>query len=49
VLAPLRVNPYLAGLREPSALIALPTAEREECLAIWREVDALLARATGTP
>jgi serine/threonine-protein kinase len=40
-------DPDLAGLREPSALDKLPADEREDCLALWKEVDALLNRATG--
>jgi tetratricopeptide (TPR) repeat protein len=35
----------LAGLREPSALEALPADERKECLALWQEVAGLLGRA----
>jgi serine/threonine-protein kinase len=34
----------LAGLREPSALEALSADERNECLALWYEVAALLGR-----
>jgi serine/threonine-protein kinase len=34
----------LAGLREPSALEALSADERNECLALWHEVAALLGR-----
>jgi serine/threonine-protein kinase len=35
----------LAGLREPGALKAMSPDEREECLALWQEVAALLGRA----
>jgi len=36
----------LAGLREASALEALPAAEGADCAALWEEVGALLSRAT---
>ncbi len=39
-----RNDPDLAGLREPSELNNLPADERKECLALWAEVAALLAR-----
>jgi len=39
-----RVDPDLAGLRDPSSIATLPESERDECLAIWSEVDALLER-----
>jgi serine/threonine-protein kinase len=38
----------LAGLREPSALDKLSPAERQECLALWKEVAAVLSRAQTT-
>ncbi len=40
-----QVEPDLAGLREPSALEKLSADERQECLAFWKEVAALLNRA----
>jgi serine/threonine-protein kinase len=40
-------DPGLAGLRDPTALDKLPSAERQECRSLWREVDALLKRARG--
>jgi serine/threonine-protein kinase len=43
-----RANPDLAGLREPSALDKLSTDEREECLALWKEVTAVVSRAQKT-
>ena len=39
-----QADPDLAGLREFSALEKLPADEREECLALWKEVDGLLNR-----
>jgi tetratricopeptide (TPR) repeat protein len=39
-----RVDHDLDGLREPDSLALLPQAERDECLAIWSDVDALLER-----
>jgi serine/threonine-protein kinase len=38
----------LAGLRDPIALEKLPAEEREEWLALWKEVEALLSR-TASP
>jgi serine/threonine-protein kinase len=43
-LARWRVDPDLAGLREPVALGVLAEDERKECLALWAEVAAVLAR-----
>src|SRR5262249_13934733 len=40
-----QADPDLAGLREPSALARLPADEREEGLALWKEVMAVLSRA----
>jgi serine/threonine-protein kinase len=40
-----RVDPALAGLRDESALSALPEPEREACRALWARVDALLEQA----
>jgi serine/threonine-protein kinase len=39
-----RIEPDLAGLREPSELNKLPADERKEWLALWAEVAAKLAR-----
>jgi serine/threonine-protein kinase len=44
-LAPWRDEPDLAGLRDAGALERLPPAERQECRALWQEVEALLRRA----
>jgi hypothetical protein len=43
-----RADPDLAGLREPSALDRLSTAERKECLTLWNEVASVLNRACPT-
>jgi serine/threonine-protein kinase len=43
-----RTDPALAGLREPAALEALSAGERDECLAFWKEVDAVLKRGRST-
>jgi eukaryotic-like serine/threonine-protein kinase len=40
-------DPDLAGLREPGALGELSVEEREEWLARWKVVGALVNRATG--
>jgi hypothetical protein len=37
-------DPNLAGLREQSALTKLSAHERTECLALWKEVAAVLER-----
>jgi hypothetical protein len=37
----------LAGLREPKALDTLAPDQRQECLALWEEVEAMLSRAAG--
>jgi hypothetical protein len=42
-----RANPDLAGVREPSSLDKWSAEERDEWLALWKEVDALLKRATS--
>jgi serine/threonine-protein kinase len=47
-LAPWRDDPDLAGLRDADALGGLPPAERQDCLALWQEVAALLSRAQLT-
>jgi eukaryotic-like serine/threonine-protein kinase len=39
-----RHDPDLAGLHEPDALNKLRAEERDEWLALWRDVDALLRR-----
>ncbi|MFL5342944.1 MAG: hypothetical protein ACJ8F7_22650 [Gemmataceae bacterium] len=41
----MQTNNDLAGLREPSALDRLSPDEREDCLALWKEVAAVLSRA----
>jgi eukaryotic-like serine/threonine-protein kinase len=43
-----RAEPDLAALREPRALAKLPAKEREEWLALWNNVDALLKRVHRT-
>ena len=43
-----KADPDLAGLREPSAIEALPTDEQRECLALWQDVDTVLTRARET-
>jgi serine/threonine-protein kinase len=43
-----QADPDLAGLREPSALDKLSADERQECLALWKEVAAVLDRANAT-
>src|SRR5260221_9257084 len=40
-----RTEPELAGLRDADALDKLPPAERQECRALWNDVDARLERA----
>jgi serine/threonine-protein kinase len=40
-----RDDPDLAGLRESVALEKLSEDERKDCLALWREVEVVLARA----
>src|SRR5262245_36178811 len=40
-------DPDLAALREPGELKMLPVEERDEWLAFWKEVDALIKRAAG--
>jgi hypothetical protein len=42
-----QADPDLAGLREPDALDRLSAEERHEWLALWKEVGALLKRATS--
>jgi serine/threonine protein kinase/tetratricopeptide (TPR) repeat protein len=44
-LAALQQDPDLAGLRDLAALVRLPRAERNACLDLWAEVEALLDRA----
>ncbi len=46
-LAAWQADPDLAGLREPGALAKLSAEEREESLALWREVWALLGRTAA--
>jgi hypothetical protein len=40
-------NPDLTGLRDPGALKMLAAEERDEWLALWKEVEVLLGRATN--
>ena len=47
-LAPWRDDPDLAGLRDADTLQKLPSAERQDCQALWQEVAALLRRAQTT-
>jgi serine/threonine-protein kinase len=42
-------EPDLAGLREPAGLERLAEDERKDCLALWAEVGAVLARCGNTP
>jgi serine/threonine-protein kinase len=44
MLAHWQVDPDLAGLREASALDKWPAEERQECRALWSDLDALLER-----
>ena len=37
------------GLREPAGLERLAEDERKDCLALWAEVGAVLARCGTTP
>jgi hypothetical protein len=43
-----KVDPDLAGIRDEEELAKLPAAEREAWRALWRGVDAVLARAWGS-
>jgi serine/threonine-protein kinase len=38
-------EPRLAGLRDAKALEILPADERQDCLALWADVEAVLSRA----
>ena len=40
-----QVDPDLAGLREPGALEKLSADERKDCLGLWAQVAAVLARS----
>jgi len=42
-----RVDPDLAGLRNPDALDKMPPAERQECRELFRDLDILLQRANS--
>jgi hypothetical protein len=42
-------EPDLAGLHEPARLKMLADDERKDCLALWAEVGAVLARCGATP
>ena len=37
-----KVDPDLAGIRDPDALKNLPADEQKACAAVWKDVDALL-------
>jgi serine/threonine-protein kinase len=41
-------EPDLAAVRDPAILAKLPAEEREACLKLWAEVDALLKRSIAT-
>jgi serine/threonine-protein kinase len=43
-----QVDPDLAGIRDPSALQQFSKDEREECLALWRDVAAALNRGQSS-
>jgi len=43
-----QADPDLAGLREPQALDNLSADERNDCLALWHDVRALLKRTAKT-
>ena len=45
MVLPWRCDPALFGLRELSELEKLSADERKDCLALWREVGVVLARA----
>lgn len=45
VLQDWRVDPALAGVRDPEALARLPEAERRAWQQLWRDLDALLEQA----
>jgi hypothetical protein len=42
-----RMDPDLAGLRDPDELAKLPDKERESCRKLWQEVTALLQGVEG--
>jgi hypothetical protein len=44
-LAHLWADTDLAGLLDQEALDQLPPAERQECRALWGEIDVLIRRA----
>jgi len=43
-LQSLKGNQDLGGLRDPASLAGLPDTERRACLALWKAVDALIAK-----
>jgi serine/threonine-protein kinase len=43
-----KVDSDLAGIRDETALEALPEGERKACRALWAQVDDVLAQAAGT-
>ena len=48
-LARLWADPDLAGLFDPDALDKLSPAERQECRALWSDVDAQLTAPPSSP
>jgi eukaryotic-like serine/threonine-protein kinase len=48
VLAQWESDPDLTGLRDPAALLKLPPEERQEWLALWRDVASLANRSCRT-
>jgi hypothetical protein len=44
-----RADANLASLRDKDALAKLPEGERQACVRLWADVDALLKRAGATP
>jgi tetratricopeptide (TPR) repeat protein len=44
-----QVDPALAGVRDPGALLSLPAAEREACGRFWEQVAGVLAHVPAPP
>ena len=44
-----KVDPDLAGVRDPATLAALSDAERDEWRAFWAEVDRQIAESADAP
>jgi hypothetical protein len=42
-----KADPELTGLREPGSPDKLPKDEQDACRALWKDGDALLAKAGG--